>query len=90
MSRTLKKQIKRIVIKLGSGTIANYYMHPEGSGFEALVEEISQAHAKGIQVVLVSSGSIVLGLGELQQHVRPPDVASLQALAAIGQNVLMR
>lgn len=90
MSRTLKKQIKRIVIKLGSGTIANYYMNPEGSGFEALVEEIAQVQAKGVEVVLVSSGSIVLGLGELQQHIRPSDVASLQALAAIGQNVLMR
>lgn len=90
MSRTLQKQIKRLVIKLGSGTIANYYMNPEASGFEKLVDEISVLHAKGIEVVLVSSGSIVLGLGELKQHVRPSDVASLQALAAIGQNVLMR
>ncbi|MFA6379080.1 MAG: glutamate 5-kinase, partial [Candidatus Omnitrophota bacterium] len=89
MSRTLSKKIKRIVIKLGSGTIAKHYMHPSASGLVSLVEEIATVRKQGVQVVLVSSGSIVLGLGEIKQNVRPSEVSSLQALAAIGQNVLM-
>lgn len=89
MSRTFEGKIKRIVIKLGSGTIANYYMNPKASAFGSLVDEICSVCRQGVQVVVVSSGSIVLGLGELGQRVRPTDVASLQALAGIGQNVLM-
>lgn len=89
MSRTFERKIKRIVIKLGSATIANYYMNPKASAFESLASEICAVSRQGIDVVLVSSGSIVLGLGELGQRLRPADVTSLQALAAIGQNVLM-
>lgn len=89
MSRTFSKKIKRLVIKLGSGTIAKHYMHPESSSLVSLLEEISLIQKQGVDVVLVSSGSIVLGLGEIKQEVRPSDVSSLQALAAIGQNVLM-
>ncbi|MDD3374856.1 MAG: glutamate 5-kinase [Candidatus Omnitrophica bacterium] len=90
MSRKFKKKIKRVVIKIGSGIIANFYMKPQSSGLRFIVKEIAALRKKGIDVVLVSSGSIVLGLGEICAHVRPSDVSSLQALAAIGQNVLMR
>ena len=90
MSRKFGRKIKRVVIKIGSGIIANFYMKPQSSGLRSIVKEIALLRKKGIDVVLVSSGSIVLGLGEIREHVRPTDVASLQALAAIGQNVLMR
>ncbi len=89
MSRTLSKKIKRLVVKLGSGTIAHYYKNPCACGLASLIEEIGIVQKQGIQVVLVSSGSIVLGLGEINQTVRPAELSSLQALAAIGQNVLM-
>lgn len=89
MPRTLPPKIKRIVIKLGSGTIAKYYLDPAASGLSSLIEEIACIQRQGLQVVLVSSGSIVLGLGEIKQQTRPSEVSSLQALAAIGQNVLM-
>jgi len=39
---------------------------------------------------LVSSGAIVLGMGELGLKTRPKDLVSLQALAAIGQAALMK
>jgi len=90
MSRQFPRKIKRIVIKIGSGIIANFYMNPRTSRFQSVIKQIGQMQKKGIEVILVSSGSIVLGLGETKQGIRPSDVASLQALAAIGQNVLMR
>ena len=40
--------------------------------------------------MLVSSGAIALGLGELGERVRPTDTPSLQASAAVGQALLMR
>lgn len=43
-----------------------------------------------MDVVLVSSGAIVLGLGELKKRTRSVDLAFLQAAAAVGQTILMR
>lgn len=70
--------------------IATYKMKPRSAHLSSLVEQIIQARQKGIEVVLVSSGAIVLGMGETKVKYRPGDVPSLQALAAIGQTVLMR
>ena len=90
MSRKFPRRIKRIVVKVGSGVIATFKMKPRRARLKSLVRQISDVRKRGIEVILVSSGSIVLGLGELKQRIRPPDLTSLQAIAAIGQNVLMR
>jgi glutamate 5-kinase len=65
-------------------------MQPRHAHLRELVSQICALQKKGIEVVLVSSGAIVLGMGELGKEKRPADLASLQALAAIGQTVLMR
>ena len=90
MPRTFPRPIKRIVIKIGSSLIATYQMRPKTARLKSLVEQICSARKKGIDVILVSSGAIVLGMGELKQTTRPRDLASLQALAAVGQAILMR
>lgn len=90
MPRKFPRPIKRIVIKVGSSVIATYKMKPQKARLRSLVEQIGKVHKKKIDVVLVSSGAIVLGMGELNTRTRPGDLASLQALAAIGQTVLMR
>ena len=90
MPRKFPKPIKRIVVKVGSSVIATYKMKPRTAHLRSLVEQISALNKKKIEVVLVSSGAIVLGMGELNARYRPGDLASLQALAAIGQTVLMR
>lgn len=90
MPRKFPRPIKRIVIKVGSSVIATYRMKPKTARLRSLVEQISELRKKKIDVILVSSGAIVLGMGEVRAQYRPGDVASLQALAAIGQTVLMR
>lgn len=90
MSRDFSKKIKRVVIKVGSGVIANYRLKPRTARLRSLVEQIAGARSRGIEIVFVSSGAIVLGMGELGLKRRPGDVAQLQGLAAIGQTVLMR
>ncbi len=90
MQRTFPRKIKRIVIKVGSSVIATYAMKPKVAHLRSLVKQICTVQRQGIEVILVSSGAIVLGMGELNQRKRPSDLASLQALAAIGQTVLMR
>ncbi len=90
MDKKLPKKIKRIVVKIGSSVIATYRMKPKKAQLNSLIDQICQLQKKGIEVVLVSSGAIVLGMGEIDKKIRPHDLASLQACAAIGQNVLMQ
>jgi glutamate 5-kinase len=90
MSRRFTRTIKRIVIKVGSSQIADGSLKVRSSHLNSLAAQIAALHKKGIEVILVSSGAIVLGMGKLGETVRPKDLASLQARAAIGQNILMR
>jgi len=90
MLRKFPRTIKRIVIKVGSSVVATYKMKPRVAHFQSLVDQICAVQKKGIEVVLVSSGAIVFGLGELKEKTRPSDLASLQAIAAVGQVLLMQ
>ena len=88
MQRKFPRALKRIVIKVGSSVIAAYKMQPKSAHLSSLVSQISSL--AGIDVILVSSGAIVLGMGEFNLKSRPKDLASLQALAAVGQTLLMK
>ncbi|MBF0388031.1 MAG: glutamate 5-kinase [Candidatus Omnitrophica bacterium] len=90
MERKFPRKIKRVVIKVGSSLLATHLMKPHEASLKSLVGQICALRAKGIEVVLVSSGAVVLGLGEMGERVRPSDTPSLQAAAAIGQALLMR
>lgn len=90
MSRKFPRKLKRVVIKVGSSLLANHLMRPHEVSLRSLVKQICDLRDKGIEVVLVSSGAIALGLGELGERVRPSDTPSLQAAAAVGQALLMR
>lgn len=75
----------RIVVKVGSSSISG-----ENSGQIApLVDALAGAHARGAEVVLVSSGAIATGIPFLKLDSRPTDLATQQAAAAVGQNVLI-
>ena len=89
MLRKFPRPVKRIVIKVGSSVIATYAMKPRMAHLASLAKQIASVQRDGVEVVLVSSGAIVLGMGELGQKKRPTDLASLQALAAVGQAALM-
>lgn len=78
------------MIKVGSSVIATYKMKPRTAHLRSLVDQIIAIQNKKIEVVLVSSGAIVLGMGELNQRMRPKNLASLQAISAVGQTVLMK
>jgi glutamate 5-kinase len=55
----------------------------------ALAEQVARIRKTGRQVVLVSSGAIGAGIGQLGLSKRPTDLPHLQAAAAVGQSVLM-
>lgn len=82
-------KLKRIVVKVGTSTLT----HETGSinlrQVEKLVRVIADLMNMGMEVVLVSSGAISVGVGELGLAERPSDIRQKQALAAIGQVSLM-
>ena len=79
----------KIVVKVGTSTLA----HPTGRldirRVEALVKVLADLKNGGHALVLVSSGAIGMGVGRLNLPGRPADMPTKQAAAAVGQCELM-
>ena len=79
----------RIVIKIGTSTLAHPTGHLNIRRVEGLCKVISDIKNAGHQVILVSSGAIGMGVGKLGLLQRPTDIPTKQAAAAVGQCELM-
>lgn len=83
-------QARRIVVKIGTRPLSS----PDGKLDEArvasLAGELNELLDAGREVVLVSSGAVGAGLGQLGLTQRPSDLSKLQAVAAIGQGYLVQ
>ena len=79
----------RIVIKIGTSTLAHATGHLNVRLVEQLCKTISDIKNAGHQVILVSSGAIGMGVGKLGLLERPKDIPTKQAAAAVGQCELM-
>jgi glutamate 5-kinase len=77
----------RVVVKVGSSSLASPDGHLDGERVDALVAALAAVEG---EVVLVSSGAIAAGLGPLGLAKRPKDLATLQAAASVGQGALVR
>ncbi|MBR6986042.1 MAG: glutamate 5-kinase [Ruminococcus sp.] len=80
---------KRIVIKLGTSTIAHKTGKLNIRRMTNLVRVISDLHNSGREIILVSSGAVGLGAGKLGLPEKPKETKMKQAVAAIGQCELM-
>ena len=78
----------RIVVKVGTSTLAHTGGRLNIRRTELLVKVLSDLKNSGHELVLVSSGAIGLGAGKLQIP-RPHDMPTKQAAAAVGQCELM-
>jgi glutamate 5-kinase len=78
-----------LVVKVGTRVLTREggVLNEERIG--QLVQEIHDVMSTGRKVVLVSSGAVGAGMGRLGLKSRPTDVAHLQAVAAIGQSLLV-
>ena len=79
----------RIVVKVGTSTLAHSTGRLNIRHTEELVKVLSDLKNAGHEVILVSSGAIGLGVGKLSLSARPTDMSSKQACAAVGQCELM-
>ncbi len=80
---------KRIVIKIGSSILASKRTGIDERFLDRVVSQVAKLSDSGINVCLVSSGAILAGLSILKQEKIPSKVSKLQAIASVGQAVLM-
>ena len=79
----------RIVIKVGTSTLAHTGGRLNIRRVELLCKVLSDLKNAGNEIVLVSSGAIGMGVGKLGLSGRPADMPGKQAAAAVGQCELM-
>jgi len=97
VTRTLPK---RIVVKVGTSLLTDETGNLNCSFIARLCAELSELRKKGEEIILVTSGAIVTGIGKLNKEVitskvgkgafRPSNLREKQAAAAIGQVGLMQ
>jgi len=92
---------QRIVVKIGSSLLADAEQASAAGAVsehggvhmqrvQRFADEIAELHARGLQIVLVSSGAVALGCVHLDWVGRGLAVHEKQAAAAIGQPALMQ
>ena len=79
----------RIIVKVGTSTLAHPTGHLNIRRVEHLCKVLSDIHNSGHELILVSSGAIGMGVGKLGLRQRPTDIPTKQAAAAVGQCELM-
>ena len=83
------KDVKRLVIKVGTSTLTHSTGKTNIRQMKKLVTVISDIVNSGIEVALVTSGAIGVGVGKLGLKDRPTNTAGKQAAATVGQCELM-
>jgi len=87
---TPAKAPARIVVKLGTGVLTSGVGQLDPASLAGICAQLAAVRARGIEVIVVSSGAIGLGMGRLGLKKRPSATASKQACAAVGQSLLMQ
>lgn len=89
MRNALFSHVKRVVVKIGSGVISTDEGLDEGR-LAAIAEDICRLLDSGLEVIVVSSGAVAAGKGQLGISGRPQTIPQKQAAAAIGQTRIIR
>ena len=80
---------KRIVVKVGTSTLTHSTGKINIRRMVKLCSVLADLHNSGMQVALVTSGAIGVGVGKLGLKERPKDIPGRQAAATVGQCELM-
>ena len=80
---------KRIVVKIGSALLTDDGRGLDRASIQKWVAQMAACRQSGIELVLVSSGSVAEGMVRLGLDARPEQLNLLQAAAAVGQTGLV-
>ena len=87
--RTEVTDARRIVVKVGSSSLTTAEGGIDPARVRRLVDVLAGGRARGVEVVLVSSGAIAAGLAPLRLKRRPRSLPAQQAAASVGQGLLV-
>lgn len=82
-------KFKRIVVKVGSSTLTNLNGKLNFTQLDALSRQLVDLENQGREMILVSSGAVAAGMGELGYAKKPAAIPKRQACAAVGQGLLI-
>ena len=80
---------QKVVVKVGSSTLTHETGNLNLERMELLVRQLVDLKNQGREVILVTSAAVGAGMGRLNIAERPTEISARQALAAIGQGILM-
>lgn len=83
------QDLHRLVVKVGTSTLTHSTGKLNLRRMDHLARVLSDLRNQGIEVILVSSGAIGVGVGKLKLPAKPHDIGGRQACAAVGQCELM-
>lgn len=83
------KKPKRVVVKVGTSSLVDGFKLSQRK-VARIVADVMEIRRQGVEAIIVSSGAIAAGMGELGLSIRPRELKVLQATAAVGQNELMK
>ena len=81
---------KRWVVKVGTSLLTDTDAGLNRAAIDALVKQMAKLKQQGVEILLVSSGSIVEGMQRMGWKNRPTELDQLQAAAAVGQMGLVQ
>ncbi|MDE6316955.1 MAG: glutamate 5-kinase, partial [Muribaculaceae bacterium] len=81
------KNYRRITVKIGSNVLTRADGTLDVTRLSAIVDQVSQLRAQGIEVILISSGAVACGRSELRdaQLSQLDNVDARQLFSAVGQ-----
>jgi glutamate 5-kinase len=81
---------RKIILKLGTKVLLSHEKDLEKEKINRLVEDIVEFRAKGYEFYIITSGAVGFGMSALGVETRPTDLSKIQALASVGQGLLMQ
>lgn len=84
-----QKLPRRIAVKIGSNVLTRPDGHLDVTRVSSLVDQIAALRSKGIEVIVISSGAVASGRGELTVTKRLDTVSARQLYSAVGQAKLI-
>ncbi len=83
-------QCRRVLVKVGSNVLTTQRGTLNHARVRSLADQVATLHDQGRECVVVTSGAISAGVGELHLGERPKTMPGLQAAAAVGQSRLIQ
>ena len=88
--KALLGDVGRVVVKIGSSSIMRNQAAISRDFMDSVAEQVARLREIGVEVLIVSSGAIAIGLKAMKVKPKPNEIPIRQAASAVGQGILMK